>query len=258
MDGAQIVNQWFTPFHYFVYLGTVMVVMVGFYQWLWARTCKNNIQVLVAQMGGGGRFVLSPKTGGQVSILNQTTGVTRIWPINELATIEIPYPGVGFVPAFMQKTIRLAIVSEGDWEPLLNRSPHKLKVASPDLVEALRLIANSAEASTKKAISELLEGVATSPTREMIASPAVLGNLMEEKISELAVTVAKDIINPLQDAIKKLGQRLNPTIVYAGLGLIMILVGFLLVQLLPGQETITQMGNDINQIKQALGITGAP
>ena len=258
MTGADIVNQWFTPFHYFVYLGTLFVLMVTYYQWRWARTCKNMIQVLVAQQGGGGNFFLAAKTGGEVSIKNPHTGTTRTWPVNELATIDVLYPGVGFVPAFMQKTIRLAIVSEGDWEPLLNRSPHKLKIASPDIVAALTQIATKATVATRDAITDVLANVSTSPTREMIASPAVLGNLMQEKISELAVTVAKDIVNPLQEAIKKMGQRINPMIVYIGLGLVLVMLGFVLVQMLPSLDVVTQIAEDIAQIEQALGITGAP
>lgn len=258
MTEAELVSQWFTPFHYFVYLGTLFVLLVTFYQWKWTRTAKNSILVLVAQQGGGGNFSLAPKTGGSVSIKNPDTGLTRTWPVNELSTIDVLYPGVGFVPAFMQKTIRMAIVSEGDWEPLLNRSSHKLKVASPDMVKALTEIASNASVPTQRALTKLLDGVATAPTREMIASPAVLGNLMEEKVSQLAVTVAKDIVNPLQEAIKKMGQRVNPNIVYIGLGLILGMLGFSLIQGLPALESISAMVADIAKIQQALGITGGP
>ncbi len=258
MTEAELVNQWFTPFHYFVYLGTLFVLMVTFYQWKWTRTAKNSILVLVAQQGGGGSFSLAPKTGGEVSIKNPQTGFTRTWPVNELSTIDVLYPGVGFVPAFMQKTIRMAIVSEGDWEPLLNRSPHRLKVASPDMVVSLQTLASVAPEEIREAIHKLLEGVATAPTREMIASPAVLGNLIEEKVSQLAVTVGKDIVNPLQEAIKKMGQRVNPNIVYIGLGLILVMLGFLLIQALPVLESLTKMAADITRIQQALGITGGP
>lgn len=255
MTEAEIVSNWFTPFHYIVYLGTLFALMVAYYQWRWANTCKNYVQVLVAQQGGGGSFFLAPKAGGEVSIKNPKTGTVRTWPVNELSTIDVLYPGVGFVPSFMQKTIRMAIVSEGDWEPLLNRSPHRMKVASPDMVEALIHIAKHASVTTRNSLNELLEGVSTAPTREMIASPAVLGNLMQEKISEMAVTVAKDIVNPLQDAIKKMGQRINPMIVYIGLGLTIILLAFMIVQVVPAMESITNMADNLNQIKQSLGIT---
>ncbi len=258
MTEADLIAQWFTPFHYIVYLGTVFILLVGFYQWKWARTCRAKILVLVAQQGGGGSYELAPKSGGDITIKNPDTNTTRTWPVNELSTIDVLYPGVGFVPAFMQKTIRMAIVSEADWEPLLNRSPYRLKVASPDLVHDLLILADYAPEVTKNAIKDILRGVQTAPTREMIASPAVLGNLMQEKISELAVTVAKDIVNPLQEAIKKMGQRVNPTIIYIGLVLIGIMIAYLLVQLLPAIEYITQTASDMAEIKQALGITGGP
>jgi len=252
---AEAVNAWFTPFHYFVYLGTIFVILVAWLQWRWARICQNNIQVLVAEQGGGGKFTLAPKTGGTVSIKNPHTDTVRMWAVNELATIDILYPGVGFIPAFMQKTIRLAIVNEGDWEPMLNRSPHRPKVASPDMVKALMEIAEGAEEKTEKAIIKLLDGVATAPTREMIASPAILGNLIQEKISELAVTVAKDIVNPINEAIKRLGQRLNPTIVYIGLSLVVILSVvsvFFVVGM--GNTDVGALAENVDRIMDALGI----
>lgn len=248
---AEAVNAWFTPFHYFVYLGVLFVAMVVYYQWKWAKACKNNIQVLVAETGGSGRFFLAPKAGGTVTIKNPQTETSRIWAVNELATIDILYPGVGFVPAFLQKTIRLAIVNEGDWEPMLNRSPHLLKAASPDMVAALLEIAETSGKETKAKINKLLENVATSPTREMIASPAVLGNFMAEQISALAVTVGREIVNPINEAIKKMGQRINPTIIYIGLGLIGVLLVFTLYQVMSVQGG---MADSLDAIKQALGV----
>lgn len=238
-----------------LYLGVPFVLMVFYMQWRWAKVCKNNIQVLVAQQGGGGEFTLAPKTGGEVSIKNQFTNTTRTWAINELATIDVLYPGVGFVPAFLQKTIRLCIVSEGDWEPLLNRSRHLQKIASPDIVKELMYIAeNDGSEETKKAITKLLDGVSSSPTREMIASPAVLGNLIQEKITELVATVSKDIMQPLTEALKKMGQRINPTIVYIGLGLVVVMMGFALYQVVPLAEQVSDLTRDLAVIKTALGV----
>lgn len=251
----------------FIYLGIPFVLMIFYFQWRWARVCENNIQVLVAEEVGGGRYQLAPKTGSGVSILNPVTGITRIWAINELATIDVLYPGVGFVPGFMQKKIRLAIVSEGDWEPLLNRSPHMKKIASPDIVEGLQDIVKrlegkedgeakegKADKKTINAIKELMDGVSTAPTREMIASPAVLGNMIAEKITAIAVTVAKDIMNPLSDAIKKMGRQISPLIVYIGLGLIVILLAVLIYKLFPVLESMEEMTSGMNIIKQALGV----
>ena len=246
---AEAINAWFTPFHYFVYLGTLFVSMVVYYQWRWANTCKNSIQILVAQQGGGGDYSLVPKEGGSVTIKNPNTNTTRVWPVNELTTIDILYPGVGFVPGFLQKTIRLAIVSEGDWEPLLNRSPHRQKVASPDMVaELLDIAGTSSNAVLKERIDKLLEGVATAPTREMIASPAVLGNLLQEKISELVAAVSKDLMAPLTEAMRKIGQRVNPTIVYVGLGLTVLLLAYSIYHMV----TLTA---NVELIKQSLGLS---
>lgn len=238
----------------FLYLGIPSVLMVFYLQWRWARVCKNNIQVLVVQLGGGGSFELAPKTGGEVSIKNPTTGTSRTWPINELSTIDVLYPGVGFVPAFLQKTIRMAIVNEGDWEPLLNRSPHMLKVASPDLVTEFLRIAGDADEKTCKKITELLKNVSTSPTREMIANPAVLDNLIHEGVTKLAVTVVKDIIDPINEAVKRMGQKMNPLIVYIGLGLIVILLGFVIYKLMPILAGMEDMANGVALIKQSLGV----
>jgi len=237
-----------------LYLGVPFVLLVFYFQWRWARVCTKNIQLLVVEQGGGGSFQLAPKTGGSVAIKNLTTGITRVWAINELSTIDVLYPGVGFVPGFMQKQIRMAIVNEGDWEPLLNRSPHMRNIASPDMVKELQKIAEVAGGGTKKSITALLEGVSTSPTREMIASPAVLGNLVTERITELAVTVAKDIMNPLADAIKKMGRQVNPLVVYIGLGLIVVMLGFMIYTLLPVLEGMEGMVDGMNIIKQALGV----
>jgi hypothetical protein len=251
----EAVTIWTSLPAYIVYLGLLFVGMVVYYEWKWAKTCKDNIQVLVAQQGGGGEYLLSPKDGGQVSIKNPITGTIRMWPVNELSTIDVLYPGVGFVPTFLQKTIRLAIVNEGDWEPMLNRSAHQQMVASPDVISQLQQIANGSEVTTKAAILNILDSVRTSPTREMIASPAVLGNLMEEKISELAVTVGKEIINPINEAIKKLGKQVSPVIVYIGLGLILVVMAFMAFKLVP---SVTVMTEKQDTIMRALGIDPDP
>ncbi len=99
-----------------LFLGIPFVLLVFFMQWRWAQDCDRNIRVLVAQKGGGGSWELAPKEGGQISIRNPVTNEVRTWPVNELATIDVLYPGVGFVPSWMQKTIRMAIVNEGDWD----------------------------------------------------------------------------------------------------------------------------------------------
>lgn len=237
-----------------LFLGIPFVFMVFYLQWKWAKDCDHNIQLLIAQTAGSGKFKLAPKKGGTVEIKNPNTKTTRIWAINELATIDVTYPGLGFIPKFMQKSIRMAIVSEEDWEPLLNRSPHKRKVASPDMVEAFKLIAEGSDEATKAKIMSLLSDVSTSPTREMIASPAFLGNLMQEKISELAITISQDIINPLLEAVAKLKQQVSPAIVYIGLGLIILLQVFSVYRVAPMGEQVDKVTQELQVIKDSLGI----
>ena len=258
-EGELIEATYFAPWHIALYLFVVFVGMVVYYQWKWAKICKNNIWVLVAQQGGGGDFYLAPKEGGQVTIKNPRTDDTRTWPVNELATIEVPYPGVGFIPQFLQKTIRLAIVNEGDWEPMLNRSPHREKIASPDVVESLQELAEESDDKTKKKIEKIVNGLATGPTREMIADPAILGNLMTSTVMKALATVSNDLLETLKSLNAKLGRVVgpNPLIVYIGLGLITILLAFTLYQIMPIVSSIGDLGDlsdKLDAIMRALGV----
>jgi len=263
MTEAELIKAtYFSNLHIFLYLFVVFVGMVVYYEWRWAKTCKNYIQVLVAQQGGGGDFFLAPKAGGQVTIKNPQTDEERTWPVNELATIEIPYPGVGFVPTFLQKTIRLAIVNEGDWEPMLNRSPHREKIASPDVVEFLQLLADETGDDKKKAvINKMVKGLATGPTREMIANPATLGDLMRSSVMKALATVSTDLVDLLKSVNAKLGKVVgpNPMIVYIGLGLIIILLAFTIYQIMPIVSSIGDLGelsDKLDTIMKALGVVG--
>jgi len=257
MSEAEIMNlMWFQPWHFFLYLFFIFVVMVVYYQWRWAKTCKENIQVLVAQTGGGGDFRLAPKTSaGEISLKNPNSDSVRTWALNELATIEVPYPGVGFVPTFLQKTIRLAIVNEGDWEPMLNRSPHMEKVASPDVVDFLIDLSHQIEDDpTRKRIEKLVSGISTGSTREMIASPAVLGNLIHEKITESVMTVNKEVMDRVEGLMRRLNKLPSSTIVYVGLGLALVGIIVIIAQLnnLQGSQEVL---DKLDTIQKALGIT---
>jgi len=231
-----------------LYLGIPFVLMVFYMQWRWARTCRDYIRVLVAQKGGGGSWQLAPKEGGNITILDEKTDITRTWPINELATIDVLYPGVGFVPGFMQKTIRLAIVNEGDWEPMLNRSPHRERVASPDVVKFLLDFAENEQDEGKKGImEELAKSLSTGPTREMIADPAVLGGLMKSSVFKALATVSNDFTEAMRTLTNKLNKAAGPRpmVVYLGLALIVVLVAFLIYQ-----QLIT--AGDIETIREGL------
>lgn len=263
-EAGMIEATYFQPWHIGLYLFVVFVVMVVYYQWRWASICKANLQVLIAMAGGGGEFVLSPKIGSEVAIKNPHNDTVRMWPINELSTIEIPYPGVGFVPAFLQKTIRLVIVNEGDWEPMLNRSRHGERVASPDVLQVLLEIVEDIEDdegsdATCKRIKTLVSKLSTAPTREMIASPAVLGNLMHEKITEAVITVNKEMIDQLAGITSRLSKVLNPLHFYIGMGLVLVLLGFIAFQIMPIMSSIGDLGDvsdKLDAIMKSLGIAG--
>ncbi len=225
----------------FLYLGIPFVLMIFYFQWQWARTCNKNIQVLVAQKGGGGAYRLARKDGGRVEIAHED-GTVRIWPINELATIDILYPGVGWVPAFLQKQIRLAIVNEGDWEPMLNRSPHRTKIASPDVVAFLKQVAgDDPDTGLHALVEEFLAGVSTGPTREMVADPATLGSLMRSTVMNALATVNDELMEALKGLRTQLTRvaGINPMYVYGGLGLGIILSGFIIYQLMQGTAAVT-------------------
>lgn len=239
------------------FLGIPFIIAVFIMQWQWARTCSKNIRVLVAQKSGGGKFELAPKDGGSITIKNPVDGTTRVWPVNELATIDVLYPGVGFVPAFMQKTIRMAIVNEGDWEPMLNRSPHRKNIASPDVVEFMQSVAQrTKDIKLKTEIEAIVNTLETGSTREMIADPSILGNLMQSSIMKALATVSNDLMDVLKSVNAKLGkvQGANPMVVYIGLGLIVIVLCVLAFKTLPMAEELTRVQTDLALIKQSLGI----
>ncbi len=249
---VEAINAYFTPLDYFFYLLTLLVGMTVYYQWRWAKTCKHNVLVLIQKADGHGDFLLAPQAGGSVSLKDEKSNTTRLWPINELATIDVPYPGVDFVPAFLQKSIRMVIVSESDWEPLTNRSPHQEKIASPDIVAFLKGLKE--EVKSKKTAGEIdgiVSIISSGSTREMIASPAVLGNLLHEKITEAVITVNKEMLDSISGAVKRLGKMVNPTVFYIGIGLILIVALYSVYLIVP-------LATDIALIKQSLGVATAP
>lgn len=206
----EAVNAYFTPLDYFLYLFLVFALMVVYYQWRWTSTARQNILVLVVHSDGSSRQVLVKKEGASVSLTNPKTKTTQLWPINKLSTIDVLYPGVGFIPEFLQKQIRMTIVDEDDWEPLINRDPD----------------------------------------RKLIASPAVLGNLMNEKVTEAVITVNKEMMDSIAGLVKRMNKLVNPIVVYIGLGLNLCLLAFLLYALMP----LAELPEAIEGIKNALGI----
>lgn len=205
---------WFSPFAYAIYLGVPFTIWMIYLQWKWSKVCRENVLVLVSLMDGGTLDYLVPKEGGSVSLKKKNSDTTRMWPINKMTSLDMPYPGVGFLPRWLQKDIKMIIVDEGDYEPLINRDPKKA----------------------------------------MIASPAVLGNLMHEKITEAVITVNKEVMDKLEGLARRLGSIPRPMPIYIGLLLIIILQAISLFTGLPIAEAVEEQTAQINVIKSALGI----
>ncbi len=254
---AESINSAFTPINYIFFLILLLVGMVVYYQWKWSKTVRENVQVLVVKADGHGDYELAPQAGGSVTLKNPHNNSVRMWPINKLATIDVPYPGEGFVPRFMRKSIRQVIVDEEDWEPLLNRSPYKEKVASPDVVEFLQECAAEISADNPSLADRLInvaDSLNPAPTREMIASPTVLGNLMHEKITEAVITVNKEMLDSITGAMSKIGKVVSPTIFYVCIGALALIGVVTLTRVMPMASKIDKLESDIAILKQAMGI----
>ena len=164
---------------------------------------------------------------------NPKTGWSGTWPISSLATIPLPYPDLaGLLPRFLQREIQTAIFVEGDLEPLLNRSAHRDNVASPNVVnalqEALEMLPNTSEGGKLAAqVQNILDHTATSPTRELVASPDWIGSLRKSTALKALASVSDDLMEALKQIRNQLARfsGLNSTYVYIGLALIVILLG---------------------------------
>jgi hypothetical protein len=213
------VNAYFTPLDYVWYLGAVLVIMTIYSQWKWAKICVENVMVLVTKMNGDGDFILTPQTGGTVSIRNRNNGSISVWPINELSTSSVPYPGLGFIPKFLQKKIRLIVVNEANWEPVTNRGDDI--IASPQFLGNL--------------IHEKITGVIMTINKEVLDQ---LGVVMK-KLS--------DMLNPTIVYI-----MLGLLIVLAGVNI------YLVMPSAENLGELGQVLREIQLIKQSLGITVTP
>ncbi len=204
-----------SPIFFLFFILAVFAGATVYYMVHWSTICKTMVQVLVVKADGHGDFSLAPQEGGSVSLKDPKSDTTRLWPINEMATVSVPYPSSGFVPVFMQKTIQLVIVDEKDWEPLINRDPK----------------------------------------REMVASPAVLGNLLHEQITRMVMTLNKEVLDGLSAAIRKLGSLVSPTMFFIGIGIVVIFLAFMAYQIIPAMSGLKEMKEEMDVIRQALGVT---
>lgn len=250
------IGAYFTPLDYFWYLLAIFVAMVVWYQFKWAKTCRTKVLVCIQKADGHGDYQLADQKGGSVSLKDPHSNTTRLWPINELATIGVPYPGVGFVPAFMQKEIRMVIVDEEDWEPLTNRGRRLQGVASIDVLQRLREISELPDLpdNVEKAIGNILRQTSAAPSREMIASPALLGNLIHEKVSEAINTVTRDTMEAITGITKRLNNMVSPTIFYICFGVMVVGIIFLIWQVMSTTSQISELKDQLESIQRALGI----
>lgn len=216
-DADKIKMQWFEPWHLILYCFVIFTLMVVYYQWRWAKTVRMNVLALLVRSDGSTYSVLVPKREGSVNLKDSVTGVTKTWPINKMSTIDVLYPGVGFIPAFLQKQIRMVILDEEDWEPMINRDPDK----------------------------------------KLIASPAVLGNLLHERVTEMVMTVSKDTMDKLTGILAKMERFVDRQTFYIGIGIIAVLCVVSLVFSIsnkPDTDGIDALQQDMLEVKQALGL----
>lgn len=269
MDLTTFNQQYMTPFHQVVY---VMILVVGSVFWSlyqWSIKCKTKVKVIVVKSTGDTDTEYSPKEGNIVSLTKPGSKTTQTWPINKLATINTDYPGDGLVPKFLQKKIVTVIVDEDDWEPLLNRNAYGKRVASPDVVTMINALAeqialeaeNEKDEASKNAKLEKSNAMkayacslSTAPTREMIASPAMFGNIILEKISEALLTVNKETLDRLEGIVKRMDKVVTDTKLYICVALIIAAVGGAGYLVYQQQSNIEKMTRKIQLIENALGI----
>jgi hypothetical protein len=216
-----------------IFMGPMAVISGLIAMYLWERTCRLKIKVILVKAAGGTDVHYADKEGDSVTLKNPKTGWSGTWPISDLATIPLPYPDLaGLLPRFLQREIQTAIFVEGDLEPLLNRSAHRENVASPNVVnalqEALEMLPDTSEGGQLAAqIQNVLDHTATSPTRELVASPDWLGSLRKSTALKALASVSDDLMEALKQIRNQLARfsGLNSTYVYIGLALIVILLG---------------------------------
>lgn len=240
-----------------LFMGPIAIIGGMVCMYLWERTCRTKIKVLLVRTAGGTNTYYVDKEGNEVTIQNPTTGWSGTWPISALATIPQPYPDVaGLLPRFLQHEIQLAIFIEGDIEPLLNRSPHREKMMSPDIYNAL-LDMREQSPSLASSIDKLLDGVSTGMSRDLIASPDWVGSLRKSTALKALASVSDDLMEALKQIRNQLARfaGLNSTYVYIGLGLIIVLLAFdLFFTVQGGQADVAEMKTKIDAIYNALGI----
>lgn len=272
MTGEEIQVNWFSTFHLIMYCVLIFITMVVYYKIKWKRLCENNVKVLVKRGDGGTDKFFAPTQGNFVSITQKSTGITRLWPINQLCFVRIEYPDGGMVPWFMRESINLAILNEEDYEPVLNNSAYTQGVISPDsreryreLCELLRSITEDGGCPPEIAekiheyatiMDDYTSSLATAPTRKLIGSPALLGLIFVQKFTQMAAQISSDMYDRFSAVTKHLGSLPNSRIVYAGLAVIILLCVVSLFWAGTGGDAEFQQGvmDKLQKIETHLGV----
>jgi hypothetical protein len=249
MTGEQLSATVFTTANYIIFLlclliGTFIFTMVQI-----KDRCRNKVKLIVIKTAGGGSTAYAPKEGSSVSLTKKGTTTTRMWPLNKLCTLDVPYPEI--FPPFLQGTITQIWVYEEDFEPVLNLGSYTENVASPDVKAVLLAYAKEKNIPS---LTALAEGLNVAPTRKMIASPAVLGNLLMEKVSEALITANKEMLDKISALMKRLDNVVSTSKFYIGIGVVtlaVVAVGYLVM----GVKTLAEdNAKEIQIIENALGI----
>lgn len=244
-----------------IFLVPIAVIGLGVCMFFWERTCSTKIKVDQIKSAGGMVTHYVPKEGNEIKLSNPKTGWSGSWAISDLATIPMPYPDLaGFLPRFLQREIQTAIIVEGDIEPLLNRSVHRENVASPNVVKALESAIKILEGHKDiegyketedviKQINYIITHTATSPTRELIASPDWLASIEKSTALKALASLSDDLLESLKQIRNQLARfaGLNSTYVYIGLLLIIVLLGFNLYYTIQGSKMAGGLSPDIIQ-----------
>ena len=241
-----------------IYMGPMAVIAGLVCMFLWERTCRKKLKVVLVKTAGGTVTYFVDKEGDSVTLSNKATGWSGTWPVSSLCTIPQAYPDLsGLLPKFLQREIQLSIVIEGDVEPILNRSAHRSKVMSPDVYDFLVEFKNS-HPEIAEEIASLLKGVSTGLSRELICSPDWVSALRKSTALKALASVSDDLMDALKQIQKQLARfsGLNSTYVYIGLALIIILLGVNLYYTVEGgQADLGDMKVKVDAIHKALGIT---
>jgi len=126
---------------------------------------------------------------------------------------------------------------------------------SPDVVSEIEYIMEDIkDENVIRQFKELLDGVSTGPSRELIASPALLGNTVMERVSEVAITVVKDVMDPITNIIKRLNDLVTPKMFYVGIGAVLVAIAASTYFSYSLTANTTGLAEQIATIQQSLGL----